>query len=1244
MMRDPRSRSRAGFVLSLLLVSAVATTAAGLALQQLVEETDPQKMWALIVGVSNYTHAEPLAYAATDAQAFADFLKSPRGGGIPDDHVSVLLEEKATRTGIEYEMEQFWDKVQEGDTVYVYIAGHGFVHRRRIGYFLPIDGDPRSPNSTSINLLALQQGVFFGFEVAQNLVMITDMCHSGVLADQQNAINQLLLNTFGEAMEGKTFLNLVASGHDEPSWEDSNLGHGVFTYTLLEALNGRGVELPDARVKAEQVVEYVRMEVPARTANQQNPETNETYDPSMPLSYLDREGPAPVPPGSGTVLVLLNGQQSEYLRAQWVDPRNEAIAVRPIPREAGEVAIGPLQPGDLELTLFDAENKPRKVTLTLAEGDNRLDLQKAQVGELRLEPRSPARQVASLALAAGVAAALQNPVPPPPVAAEPSLVLRLEPGTEVYVDGSLYATVSDASRPLQLRGLGREPVVLRLVYSPSHEGRFRLRLRPGPQWFDPQSRQLRPVLQLQPPPAFTAVPPDLDAGLVQQYRDFQQALWEQRLIEPAGDSAWEHYSQLEDQVAEPRREALRRDLVVAMGDQAQRIVLEYLRGGDTKWNAEIFERGSELTARLRRLFQDTDEYRSQDLFFQGRALIERRRYPEARDLLEQSVRIQPEASHALNAVGLALWQEDRLQEALAPLERAIELTPFWNYPRITRALVLMQLRRYAEAEDGFREALGNDPEDSTAHHGLGQLFFVTGRWREAEPQLSSAMRFDPGNAYALHTLAQLEARLQRYGEAEQNLRLAIRLEPAEPSFELTLAGLLRQLGRLAEAGSLLADLAGRYPEDVRVLEAYGRYLGAANRESEAGAVFDRALRLEPEDANLRVGYGIFLLERDRRSQAVEQFQRALESDPGNAFAHSRLAEAYFADEKIEKAEQSARRAVESDPRYSPPYRLLGQIAFARRRHDEALELFRRARDLATEAHQRQQLQEAIDQIEGAIVAEQLAEVDRLEQRGRRSRAWELLGQTLQRAVESRSLRNRILEFQARHPAEADPALLPESVLRRVLEGEFWKDQQRAEALWAGGEQGGALEVFAQALAGLDGSRMEALGSTAFNFENEQWGVHALVHRWSRRALEQRRYRAALEWMQAAERLWIYVPVPSYSPLTVDSLMRPADAADPRRFEDFEVAHHPDRRAHEVLAATWAGLGDVEKVRDYLEALEYRGPDLAARLGAARGLEAARQWGPAEALLREALKAGAGSAAEKEAAQALLRAIESKSKQ
>ena len=66
-------------VLACVLVSFNLITAANpRAVQEPSSGPDPSRLWAIVIGVSNYTHAEPLLYAAADAAAFGEFLKSRR--------------------------------------------------------------------------------------------------------------------------------------------------------------------------------------------------------------------------------------------------------------------------------------------------------------------------------------------------------------------------------------------------------------------------------------------------------------------------------------------------------------------------------------------------------------------------------------------------------------------------------------------------------------------------------------------------------------------------------------------------------------------------------------------------------------------------------------------------------------------------------------------------------------------------------------------------------------------------------------------------------------------------------------------------------------------------------------------------------------------------------------------------------------------------------------------------------------
>ena len=154
-----------------------------------------------------------------------------------------------------------------------------------------------------------------------------------------------------------------------------------------------------------------------------------------------------------------------------------------------------------------------------------------------------------------------------------------------------------------------------------------------------------------------------------------------------------------------------------------------------------------------------------------------------------------------------------------------------------------------------------------------------------------------------------------------------------------------------------------------------------------------------------------------------------------------------------------------------------------------------------------------------------------------------------------------------------------------------------------------MASFTAALEGLTIEDRRLVTATAFNVRNDPHGIHEVVYRWAGRLLELQKWNEAIGLLDVAVRQNIFGAVPNFNPVTIDSLMWPSDVQQPRAFSDFEVAHHPDRRAHEVYAAAHAALNDWEKARAYLAALQGSADDLR------QATDAMRKWLPPGTQLR-----------------------------
>jgi len=237
---------------------------------------EPQEVWALVIGISDYEdpNVTDLAYARADAEAFATWLVD---SGTDPDHVFLLLDENGeTAEGIAFR-EATLSKIRAGldwlyrmahpeDLVFVYFAGHGFQSEDDDGdetdgvdeFLVPYDVDTQARSAT-----ALRDDEFGKFldDIESNHVMVVfDSCHSGGQSRSLSGGTRPmgdefdLFNDF--SLEGK--LVMAAAAENQKALEHEAFGHGVFTYFLLQGLEGGADQDVDHLITAEELHNYVR--------------------------------------------------------------------------------------------------------------------------------------------------------------------------------------------------------------------------------------------------------------------------------------------------------------------------------------------------------------------------------------------------------------------------------------------------------------------------------------------------------------------------------------------------------------------------------------------------------------------------------------------------------------------------------------------------------------------------------------------------------------------------------------------------------------------------------------------------------------------------------------------------------------------------------------------------------------------------------------------------------------------------
>ena len=237
------------------------------------------EVWGVVIGISQYKHIEGLRYADNDARAIYDYLT--KDNGIPASHITFLANEEATLQRIKDVLGvEIKGNAREKDTVIIYFAGHGASEPDRDSpdgdgmekYFLTYDSDPQRLYSTALPMQEMAR--MFSRIDSERIVLIQDTCYSGSSGGrtiQTASVRASISDTYlNRITKGKGRVIITASKANEVSMEKDSLGHGIFTYYLLEALR-YGDNDHDGMITTGEIYRYVSEKVPEDTRGNQHP-------------------------------------------------------------------------------------------------------------------------------------------------------------------------------------------------------------------------------------------------------------------------------------------------------------------------------------------------------------------------------------------------------------------------------------------------------------------------------------------------------------------------------------------------------------------------------------------------------------------------------------------------------------------------------------------------------------------------------------------------------------------------------------------------------------------------------------------------------------------------------------------------------------------------------------------------------------------------------------------------------------
>lgn len=256
------------------------------------------KTYALLIGISSFQNAQirPLRYAHEDALLFEKFLRSPRGGGLNADDITLLTDRQATTAAIKASFETILKKATSKDTVVLLLATHGAVietGRHKGGYIVSYDADPEDLASTGLPMAAIQRFIRDELGKTARVLAFIDACRSGTIGTiPERAKLRINAEIDALAQSDTQLLLFTASRPGEVSFEGRQYGggHGAFSFFLLEAMNGAADFDADQKVTVNEMVSYVQQKVAEATVDKQHPREGGTLDATVRVADTSRPG------------------------------------------------------------------------------------------------------------------------------------------------------------------------------------------------------------------------------------------------------------------------------------------------------------------------------------------------------------------------------------------------------------------------------------------------------------------------------------------------------------------------------------------------------------------------------------------------------------------------------------------------------------------------------------------------------------------------------------------------------------------------------------------------------------------------------------------------------------------------------------------------------------------------------------------------------------------------------------------
>ena len=226
------------------------------------------RLFVFAVGIDSYNdkNIPQLTNCVNDAQSIIDMSQKYAGDLYKNVYVKLMKNSEVTKDNLLSNIKEFGKAILPDDVFILYLAGHGITHTDGDYYYIPYDFKERGSDPFPTYGVSKWSLIDALSDIqAENMTIVLDTCNSASFNSGKvvkSELEGLDKNAIIDRFAAKAGYDLIAACSSYQNAIDDYKGHGLFTYCLLDAIQGKADLDSNGQVTSAEFATYIIKEVP----------------------------------------------------------------------------------------------------------------------------------------------------------------------------------------------------------------------------------------------------------------------------------------------------------------------------------------------------------------------------------------------------------------------------------------------------------------------------------------------------------------------------------------------------------------------------------------------------------------------------------------------------------------------------------------------------------------------------------------------------------------------------------------------------------------------------------------------------------------------------------------------------------------------------------------------------------------------------------------------------------------------